>query len=88
MATYELDDIGFLKQPAYTLLRQNRSPREASIISRMAILDRSIYRLVTSRGQFNREPDSVAITVNLFPPKALSVDLEQWYIRVTIPLLK
>lgn len=84
MATYELHDIAFLTQPSYRQLRENRSPREASIISRMCALDRTIYRLITSQGQFNAasEPDSIAIAVSLVSPKESSADLEQWYIKV------
>jgi hypothetical protein len=84
MATYELDDIAFLEQPVYTQLRQHRSRREADIIARMAILDRAIYRLVTSQRISNAEPGNVVVTVSLVAPSSSSVDLEQWYIQVTI----
>ncbi|KAF8519539.1 alpha/beta-hydrolase [Gautieria morchelliformis] len=87
MATYELDDIAFLEQPVYTHLRQHRSRREAGIIARMAILDRAIYRLVTSRRQRDAEPGNVVVTVSLIAPKTSSVDLEQWYIQEHIAML-
>jgi hypothetical protein len=84
MATYELGDIGFLNQPTYRQLREHRSPREAGIISRMSVLDRTIYRLIVSQGQFNPEPDSVAITVSLVLHKDASGDLENWYMEVAV----
>ncbi|KAF8589439.1 alpha/beta-hydrolase [Ramaria rubella] len=87
LATYELDDIAFLQEPVYTQLRANRSPREVHVISRMAVLDRRIYRLIESQGRFNAESKSVAVTVGLVVPSNLSSALEEWYAKEHIGML-
>ncbi|KAL1677542.1 hypothetical protein EV122DRAFT_290975 [Schizophyllum commune] len=43
LALYDIDDTSTFQKPEYTRLRANRSPREADLVKRLALLDRRTY---------------------------------------------
>lgn len=45
-ASYAISSNAIFDKPEYTGLRANRSPREADLVARLAVLDRRIYRLI------------------------------------------
>ncbi|KAF7324623.1 hypothetical protein MKEN_00503600 [Mycena kentingensis (nom. inval.)] len=51
LAVYDIDDTATFEHDSYTRLRANRSPREANLVSRLAILDRRTYALVADSGE-------------------------------------
>lgn len=60
-AAYTISSNALYKDPAYTSLRSQRSPREAELLSRVAVLDRRIYRLVydsSAEGALDTTTDS------------------------------
>jgi hypothetical protein len=52
-ALYDLTSCEALFDPAYTVLRTTRSPRETDVIKRLAVLDRRSYDLVADSGETN-----------------------------------
>jgi len=88
-ASYDLDDADFLKTPEYLHLMNNRSPREKSVISRLDALDRRIYNLVYSQGQFLAQPndDFTLVTVELKCSKSSAAEVEDWYRKVHLSRL-
>ncbi|KIJ51448.1 hypothetical protein M422DRAFT_158218 [Sphaerobolus stellatus SS14] len=88
-ASYELDDIGFLKSPSYLHLMQNRSEREKIVLSKLETLDRRIYRLLYSKGHFEPSPgsDAIIVTVNLRVPLSAASEVEEWYTKEHVEML-
>ncbi|MGI6875822.1 hypothetical protein [Amycolatopsis sp. 3B14] len=81
LAWYELD-LAALASPEYEVVRR-RSPREQSVVSRLATLDRRVYELTGSWGSCVA-PAPVVVSV------ALSGDadeLARWYREEHVPLL-
>ncbi|KAL1745935.1 hypothetical protein HDZ31DRAFT_81616 [Schizophyllum fasciatum] len=50
LALYDVDDTSTFQKDEYTHLRANRSPREADLVKRLALLDRRTYEAVTDSG--------------------------------------
>ncbi|KAF7303835.1 hypothetical protein MIND_00613400 [Mycena indigotica] len=51
LAVYDIDDTATFQHHSYTRLRANRSPREADLVQRLAILDRRTYKLCKDSGE-------------------------------------
>nr|GAT55927.1 predicted protein [Mycena chlorophos] len=51
LAVYDIDDTATFAHESYTRLRANRSPREANLVQRLAILDRRTYEIVADSGE-------------------------------------
>ncbi|KAF7313907.1 hypothetical protein HMN09_00548800 [Mycena chlorophos] len=51
LAVYDIDDTATFAHESYTRLRANRSPREANLVQRLAILDRRTYEVVADSGE-------------------------------------
>ncbi|KAL1717663.1 hypothetical protein EV715DRAFT_291971 [Schizophyllum commune] len=50
LALYDIDDTSTFQKPEYTRLRANRSPREADLVKRLALLDRRTYEALEDSG--------------------------------------
>ncbi|KAF9269809.1 hypothetical protein L218DRAFT_890688 [Marasmius fiardii PR-910] len=46
VSVYEVSHPELFSQPSYTTLRENRSPREANLVNRLALLDRRCYHII------------------------------------------
>jgi len=69
LAVYDVDSPSIFTHPSYTSLRRTRSPREADILRRLALLDRRCYELVGDSGPSPRtssfavgNPSAVVVT--------------------------
>ncbi|WP_435120190.1 hypothetical protein [Amycolatopsis thermoflava] len=81
LAWYELD-LAALASPQYEVVRR-RSPREQSVVSRLATLDRRVYELTGSWGS-GGAPAPVVVSVAL---SGHADELERWYREEHVPLL-
>jgi len=84
-ALYDID-LDVLERPEYTMLRARRTPREQSVIDRLAILDRRTYALLSDDGVAAEEPASVVMT-SLSVPAELEPELQAWYAEEHVPML-
>lgn len=97
-AAYTISSNEIYKQERYTSLRSKRSPREAELLSRIAVLDRRIYTLVTdtSRDETNkadvrpRSADELSNEAHsaLFVGFNSDADIEtitQWLLSIELP---
>ncbi|HVV22701.1 MAG TPA: hypothetical protein VHF06_24915 [Pseudonocardiaceae bacterium] len=82
LAWYELD-IEALGGPAYQALR-HRSPREQSVVSGLATLERRVYELFDDQGEPARECPVVVAVALTTPDEA---GLDAWYREEHVPLL-
>jgi hypothetical protein len=84
VAWYDMDSNA-LELPSYTVLRQNRSPREAALVENdLDVLDRRIYRLLTKEGNPSQGADillAVTIIIDKDKPE-YGEDLVNWYNQV------
>lgn len=47
LSIYQVTHPDLFSHPSYTTLRENRSPREADLVKRLALLDRRCYHIVS-----------------------------------------
>jgi len=93
-ALYTISDISLFNDPAYTALRNNRSPREADIIKRLAVLDRRIYTLISDTTELPAALDPTSIASNIIvcnsftPVQSNEQAFHNWYDNEYIPALK
>ena len=51
LATYDLKNVSRLEEPQYTMLADNRSPREEAVLDhKLNFLDRRVYTAISTRG--------------------------------------
>ncbi|MFI5615079.1 hypothetical protein [Amycolatopsis sp. NPDC051903] len=81
LASYELD-LAALASPEYAAARR-RSPREQSVVDRLATLDRRVYELTATCGEFTG-PAPVIVSVALTGDEPA---LDEWYREEHVPLL-
>jgi hypothetical protein len=86
LAYYEVKS-GVLDSAEYRSLAEVASPREKSIMSRLATLDRRVYELVTDDGSSSDGPPAVVLAVSLSVPPGREDDLAAWYADEHIPML-
>ena len=99
-ALYTISSNDIYNQPSYTTLRSNRSPREAELLSRVSILDRRIYKLLSDTDSSSdslraRKADEsekeakviVATSVTLVDEEAQTA-YDEWYEKEHVPLLQ
>jgi hypothetical protein len=88
-AIYDID-LAVLDKPEYTVLRDQRSAREQSVLDRLATLDRRTYELVADSaddpGAAVATP-ALVIAVSLTVPADLEPELHAWYTDEHTPLL-
>jgi hypothetical protein len=84
-AIYDID-LEVLEQPAYTGLRERRSPREQAVVNGLETLDRRSYALVADDGAPAEQPAAVVMT-SLSVPADLEPELQNWYAQEHVPLL-
>ncbi|KAJ7489239.1 hypothetical protein FB451DRAFT_1024877 [Mycena latifolia] len=60
LAVYDIDDTATFAHESYTRLRANRSPREASLVNRLSLLDRRTYVLLGDSGEAPEKTSSYA----------------------------
>jgi hypothetical protein len=84
-AIYDID-LAVLERPDYTVLRDQRSAREQSVLDRLATLDRRTYELIADDGAAAASP-ALVITVSLALPADLEPELNAWYADEHTPLL-
>jgi len=82
LAWYELD-LAALDSPEYQVVRE-RSPREQSVVGRLATLDRRVYELIDDQGSA-AAPSPVVVSVALSTSRP--DELGQWYRQEHVPLL-
>ncbi|QIW98194.1 hypothetical protein AMS68_003712 [Peltaster fructicola] len=79
-AVYDITDIAWLEKRTYTRLREERSKREANVMSTFGELDRRIYRLVSTR---SKPGHSGVAPVQLTESYRLAVEdeavVDKWY---------
>ena len=86
LATYEIA-AGTLDGAAYKALAAAASPREKSVMSSLATLDRRVYEPLTdSAPETGGAPDAV-LAVSLDVPASHEADLAAWYADEHIPML-
>ncbi|KAJ7054150.1 hypothetical protein C8F01DRAFT_1259895 [Mycena amicta] len=71
LAVYDINDTATFQHESYTRLRANRSPREANLVQRLAILDRRTYELVADSGES-------ALTSSFKPDNPTKYLVTQW----------
>ncbi|KAJ9099186.1 hypothetical protein QFC21_004066 [Naganishia friedmannii] len=92
-AMYSISDNTVFGREEYTKLRANRSPREADLVNRLALLDRRIYKLTSEPSASPKpksEPPALVIFTALTPKEstsksefeALLVSAEQRYAQL------
>ena len=86
LAYYEMKS-GVLDSPEYKALAASASPREKSIMSSLATLDRRVYSLLSDSGSADDEPPAVVLAVSLSVPPGREDDLAAWYAEEHIPML-
>jgi len=93
-AMYTISDSAVFTDPEYTVLREQRSPREADLIKRLATLDRRIYDLIsdTTPLPYAIRPSSIAASIvvaNSFTPAPSDEEaFHNWYENEYVPALK
>jgi len=94
MAMYTVEDMSTFSDPEYTVLREQRSDREAGIIARLSLLDRRTYSLISDTNPMPDalRPSSIAsniVVANSFTPTSEAEDkFHKWYEDDYIPILK
>ncbi|KAF8342601.1 uncharacterized protein EI90DRAFT_3029553 [Cantharellus anzutake] len=94
MAMYTIEDISIFSDPEYTILREQRSPREADIVARLAALDRRIYSLISDTNPMPDalRPSSIAsnivVTNSFTPAPGTEEKFHKWYEEEYIHALK
>ena len=88
LAVYDLARVSGLGEPNYTVLREQRSPREAQLIgNKLNLLDRRIYKDISSRGtKTGRAP--VLMTVIFKVEDEHVPELNRWYEEVSRPQIE
>jgi hypothetical protein len=86
LAYYEMKS-GVLDSPEYKALAASASPREKSIMSSLATLDRRVYALLSDSGSADDGPPEVVLAVSLSVPPGREDDLAAWYAEEHIPML-
>jgi hypothetical protein len=86
LAYYEMKS-GVLDSPEYKALAASASPREKSIMSSLATLDRRVYSLLSDSGAADDGPPAVVLAVSLSVPPGREDDLAAWYAEEHIPML-
>lgn len=94
-AIYTINSNAIYNDPAYTGLRANRSPREADLVKRLAVLDRRIYKLVSDTGPADvstaptRKEDiaPVLVATSVTPAKGNEEAYDEWYDQEHTPML-
>jgi hypothetical protein len=86
LAYYEMKS-GALDSPEYKALAASASAREKSIMSRLATLDRRVYKLLSDDGTPAPGPPAVVLAVSLSVPPDMEDDLAAWYTDEHIPML-
>jgi len=86
LAYYEMK-AGVLDSTEYKALAASASPREKSIMSSLATLDRRVYSLLSDSGSADDEPPAVVLAVSLSVPPGREDDLAAWYADEHIPML-
>lgn len=82
LALYDLSRIGRLEEPEYTVLRDERSPREVNVIDNKLIeLNRNIYKDVSCRGH-DGGPAPVIMTVAFVVKREDVPEMHRWYEEV------
>jgi hypothetical protein len=76
-----------LDSPEYKALAASASPREKSVMSRLATLDRRVYKPISDDGSPSAGPPPVVLAVSLSVPAGMEDDLAAWYTREHIPML-
>lgn len=51
LALYDIDNVSTFERDSYTRLRANRSPREADLVKRLAVLDRRTCEFISDSGE-------------------------------------
>lgn len=85
LAWYELD-LRALASPAYRAARR-RSPRERSIVDRLATLDRRVYELTGEYGQRGPDVGPAPVVVSVGLSSNDEPELDRWYREEHVPLL-
>jgi hypothetical protein len=79
MAMYDLLRVGGLGEVEYARMRKVRSEREMEVLGRkMALVDRRVYELVSSRGE-GEGPAAVVMSVTLVMGRQVEGEVHKWY---------
>ncbi|KAK4634551.1 3-oxoadipate enol-lactonase 2 [Fulvia fulva] len=85
-AVYDVSDLSWLQKRIYTRLREERSLREKAVMSTFESLDRKIYSLISTRGEYNGPP-AVTRAVSLRVNEADLDEFNRWYEEEHIDML-
>ena len=86
-AVYDVSDLTYVNQRIYSRLREERSVREKKVMSTFDSLDRKIYSLVSSRGEF-AGPGPVQVAVSIIVKDADLDNFNKWYEEEHIGMLQ
>lgn len=85
LALYDLD-LEVLERPEYRVLREQRSPREQGVVTRLTTLERRVYELCAEFG--SAVPDAaVVVATSLEVPQDHEDELVAWYEQEHVPML-
>jgi hypothetical protein len=88
LALYELDGPDALESPEYKALGAGVSDRDRAVISGLSLLDRRVYKQISSDGSpAGVDPSPVILAVALSVPAETEEDLAAWYTDEHIPML-
>ena len=87
-----MNDNKLFSDHRYTKLRANRSPREADLVKRLAVLDRRTCDLIFDSGALSKDVPSGAApiirSVFITPGDGLEDDFNKWYEEEHLDLVR
>lgn len=87
LALYDLNQLDVLERPDYRALRLHRSAHEELVMSRLQVLDRRIYQVISARGAPAHDGSPVLLA-NWMTPRPNDVEqFHSWYENEHIPQL-
>lgn len=85
-AVYDVSDLSWIEKRIYSRLREERSLREKAVMATFESLDRKIYSLISTRGEY-KGPPPVTVAVSFRVNEADLDELNRWYDEEHIDML-
>lgn len=85
-AVYDVSDLSWIEKRIYNRLREERSLREKAVMATFESLDRKIYSLISTRGEY-QGPPPVTVAVSFRVNEADLDELNRWYDEEHIDML-
>ena len=86
-AVYDVTDLKWVDRRIYSRLREERSKREKAVMGTFESLDRKIYSLVSSSGDF-KGPAPVTVAVSTISKDSDLDEFNKWYTEEHIAMLQ